>query len=214
MPPPLQAHQSQTNPMSCAALLAPGMHFGAFLETIVRPDFLIHRQLRSVCRRRLSRRCCGDCHRAGRRFRSGARSGIRRRIVQLRQTPIFWRIGNPPNISVRIKRSPNQKILAVAPERQTVHYPRRHAASARQFAQQDRGFRLQRPRTPKPASLRAHNHRQTLVGKRSHPVKTGHADRNLHPQPRAPSSRILCKNFHRQCRPQSQKRPNAGKHYT
>jgi hypothetical protein len=24
----------------------------------------------------------------------------------------------------------------------------------------------------------------------------------------------LCKNFHRQCRPQSQKRPNAGKHYT
>src|SRR5271169_1653750 len=154
------------------------MSFGAFGEQIVRPDLLVHSQLRSILVRGV----------AVGRWRSG-------RALR-RDAPIFRRIRNPPNISLRIGRSPNQKILAVASQRQTVRHSRRHTASARKSAQHDWSLDLERLRTPKPASLRAHDQHHTLVPKRSLPVKTDHADRNFHPESSAAARRLGYQNFH------------------
>src|SRR3984885_14224635 len=78
-------------------LLAPGMGFGAFREQIVRPGFLAPTRLwRTLLI-----------------VPGGTRRRIRSRSALRRVAPIFWRIGDPPSISMGIERGANQKILSI-----------------------------------------------------------------------------------------------------
>ena len=113
-----------------------------------------------------------------------------------RWTPVFRRVSDSPDISLRIESGADQEILAVAAQRQTAGYPRRDTPAPRQIAQENRSFDLQRARAPKPAALAAHNHRHTPFSERTNPVQTGYADGNLHAYPRAPSRRFRCRHFH------------------
>ena len=178
-----RSHQTTSRSKSCLLrnrsfacfmfLLASGMGFGAFGKQIIGPDFLVHRQRRSARRR-----------------------GPWRGIVLCRDIPVFRGIGNPPNVSVGVERSADQKIVAVVPQRQTVRHPRRHASTAGQITHQDWGADPKRLRTAKPTSLRADNQNHAAVAERLRPIKTDHAHWNLHAKPRAASSRFGRLNFH------------------
>lgn len=104
--------------------------------------------------------------------------------------PVFRWVDNSPDISVRIERGADQEILAVAAQRQTTGHARRDTPAAGQIAQENRGFDMQRARAPKPAPLAAYNHSHTTFGKGPKAVQTGHADGDLHADPRAPSRRL------------------------
>src|SRR5260370_27478926 len=149
------------------------MGFGAFGKQIIGPDLLVHRQRRSARRR-----------------------GPWRGIVLRRGTPIFRGVGNPPNVSVGVKRSADQKVIAVVSQRQTVRHPCRHASTARQIAQQDGRTDTKRLRTAKPASLCTGDQHHAAVAERLRPIKTDHAYWNLHAKPRAASGRFGRLNFH------------------
>lgn len=168
------------------ALLALGSILHATGENIVGPDFLVlvHRQGRFVRRA------------AVRRSRSGSRSGLGGNV------PVCGRIRNSPNISVRIERDPNQKILAVIPQGETICHPPGHASSPRQVADHDWCLHLQRAWTTESTSLRADDQYHALVGKWPRSVKARYTHRNLHANPRASSSGLRCQYFH--CRSISQ----------
>jgi len=165
-----------------ACLLASRMGLSPGRKNVVRPHLLVRFRQRSISRRsgRLSLPASiGRC-----------------RIILRGVAPILRRIGDSPHISVRIERRTNQKILPVVAQGQAIRHSRGHAASARQIANHDWRFHLQRPRTPKPATLRAHHQQFTALGERTHAVQTHHAHRNLHAHPRAPSIRFGCQHFH------------------
>jgi hypothetical protein len=123
-------------------------------------------------------------------FCSGSWSALRRNL------PVLRRIRNSPNIAMSVKRSSNEAVLAVIPERKTIGNTRGHAASAGQPVQHDGSFQLQRARAAESAALRADNEYSALLRKRAHPVQTHHADRYVHADARAAARRFGCENFH------------------
>jgi hypothetical protein len=145
---------------------------------VVRPGLLLHRYRRRCC-------CRSSC---------SLWSFRRYRIVLGRDIPILGRICNSPNIAGIVQCHSDQK--SIVPQRQAIRHTARNTASVRQFAEHDRRFQLDRSRTSETASLRAHHQQHAMLGKRTHPVEAGHADRNLHSQPCAASYRLRTVHIH------------------
>jgi hypothetical protein len=159
-------------------LLPAAVGFPAFLEKVVRPSLLL-----------------GD--QPGRVRGCRCRVGTRRLGVALRgHHPIFRWIGDPPDISLRIESNSNQKELAIAAQGETVRHPTGHAPCSRQIIDHDWRFDRQSPRTAESTPLRTHNQHHAPLGKRTHPVEAGHVYRNLYPQTRAATNRLLCQYIH------------------
>lgn len=139
---------------------------------IVRPGFLAHSQRRSAARRT--------------RGHSAGRANI----------PVLRRIHNSPDISVGIKRAPDQKKLAVAPQGQTVHYFSGDTAAAGKTVQDNRGLESDGLRTAKTTSLCADDQRHAWLRERFSTIEAGYANRNLHSNSSASSSRFRSQDFH------------------
>lgn len=110
--------------------------------------------------------------------------------------PIVRRVHNAPNVSMCVESRADQKKLAVVTQGKAVCHSCRHTASAWQAIQHDGRFEGQRACALKTASLSAHYQYRTVLGERTPPVETRHADRNLDPQAGAAAGSFGSQNFH------------------